>query len=162
MTSVVAVPEGIEFGDIWLTVGLGFVTVNATEPDVPPPGDGFVTVMLPIAPAARFPDGITAVSCVPETNVVFKACPFRFATESETKPLPEIVTVVSDAPAATEFGLIFVTLGTGFGADIGPIPTPFPPPLQPKRAVQMKIANIGQTFCILFIVLFSVLKVVSL
>ena len=72
--SVVAVPDGIEFGETWVTVGLGLLTVNATAPpDIPPPGGGFVTVTLLMAPAARLAAGMTAESCVPETNVVFKA-----------------------------------------------------------------------------------------
>ena len=56
-----------------------------------------------------------AVSCVQETRLVFRAWPFKLAMEDEINPLPEIVTVVSGAPAVTEFGVTLVTLGTGFG-----------------------------------------------
>jgi len=162
--SVVAVPEGIELGKTCVTVGLGLFTVNATNPpDIPPPGGGFVTVILLIAPAARFPAGITAVSCVPETKVVFNVWPFRFAIEDEINALPEIVTVVSGAPAATEFGVTLVTVGTGFGSGMGPSPLPFPPPPQPSKDTQTKIMKSTQKQCILRIGLISsFLKVVSL
>ncbi|MGH9637716.1 MAG: hypothetical protein ACRD72_23005, partial [Candidatus Angelobacter sp.] len=60
--SVVVVPDEIEFGETCVTAGFGLVTINATAPpDIPPPGGGFVTVMLLMAPAARFSARITAV-----------------------------------------------------------------------------------------------------
>ncbi len=156
ITSVVAVPDEIELGETCMTDGLGLVTVNATEPpDIPPPGGGFVTVILLIAPAARFPAGITAVICVAEIKAVFKAWPLRFAVDDEIKPLPEIVTAVSGAPAATMLGAMLVTAGTGFGAGIGPGPLPVPPPPQPAKDDQMEIAKNAKMHCLLFIRLFS-------
>jgi len=128
--TVAAVPEAIAVGEIWVTVGFGLVTANAIGlPDTPPPGGGFVTVRLSIAPEARSACGITAVSPVLETNVVFKGCPLRFATDEARKPLPMMLTVVSGAPAVAELGLMLETdgIGLGFGCGAG---TLLPPPLQ--------------------------------
>jgi hypothetical protein len=156
-TNVAAVPDGIELGETWVTVGLGLLTVNATAPpDVPPPGGGFVTVTLLMAPAERLAAGMTAESCVPDTNVVFKAWPLRFAVDDAIKPLPEIVTVVSGAPAARELGLTLETAGTGLGAGTGPSPLPVPPPPQPAKDDQIKIAKSAEMHCFLFIRLLSI------
>jgi hypothetical protein len=116
-----------------------------------------------MAPAERFAAGMTVVSCVADTNVVFKAWPLRFAVDGEIKPLPEIVTVVSGAPAATELGLTLETVGTGFGAGIGPSPLPVPPPPHPAKDDQMKTTKSAKMHCFLFIRVLSILsKVVSL
>jgi hypothetical protein len=92
------------------------------------------------------------VSCVAEIKAVFKAWPFKLAIEDEINPLPEIVTVVSGAPAAAEFGLTLVTVGTGLGWGMGPSPLPFPPPPQPPKSIQIQIRQSVQMHCILFIV----------
>ena len=106
---------------------------------------------------------MTAESCVADTNVVFKGWPLRFAVDGEIKPLPEIVTVVSGAPAATELGLTLETAGTGFGAGIGLSPLPVPPPPQPAKNDQMEIAKSAEMHCSLFIRLLSMFsRVVSL
>jgi hypothetical protein len=157
ITSIVAVPDEIEFGETCVTVGLGLLIVNATAPpDVPPPGGGFVTVTLLMAPAEMLAAGMTAESCVPDTNVVFRVWPLRFAVDGGIKPLPEIATVVSDAPAATELGVTLATAGTGFGAGIGPSPLPVPPPPQPVKDDQMKIAKNSKMHCFLLIRLLSI------
>jgi hypothetical protein len=109
-----------------------------------------------MAPAERLAAGMTAESCVPDTNVVFKAWPLKFAVDGEIKPLPEIVTVVSGTPAATELGLTLETAGTGLGAGIGPSPLPVPPPPQPAKDDQIKIAKSAKMHCFLFIRLFSI------
>jgi hypothetical protein len=79
----------------------------------------------------------------------------RFAVDDEIKPLPEIVTVVSGAPAATELGLILEMVGTGLGAGIGPS-LPAPPPPQPAKDDQTRIAKTANMHCFLFIRLLSI------
>jgi hypothetical protein len=82
------------------------LTVNATATDVPPPGGGLVTEILPTAPLAMRPAGITAVILVLELTVVLRAVVPKFATDELMKFDPAIVIVRSPDPARMELGEI--------------------------------------------------------
>jgi hypothetical protein len=46
------------------------VTENVIAPEIPPPGDGFTTLMLKVPADAKLTAGMTALSVVEFTNVV--------------------------------------------------------------------------------------------
>src|SRR2546428_9134354 len=75
-------------------------TVNCCALEVPPPGAGFVTVMLNVPAVARSVTGIAAVSCVALMKVVVRAEPLKFTAELETKFVPFTVSV--KAASATD------------------------------------------------------------
>ena len=67
---VVALPAAVEEGLIDASVGDGLlvaVIVNVWPAEVPPPGVGFVTVMLDVPTETRFAAGTVAVRLVVET-----------------------------------------------------------------------------------------------
>ena len=63
----VASPALLEVGEIEVVVGTGLFTVKTSALDVPPPGVGFVTVILNVPAAVKSEAGIEAVSWVAET-----------------------------------------------------------------------------------------------
>src|SRR5712692_8308464 len=69
------------------------LTVKVCALDVPPPGAGFVTVILNVPAVARSVAGIAAVSCVALTKVVVRPDPLKFTVELETKFVPFTVSV---------------------------------------------------------------------
>src|SRR5947208_557213 len=75
-------------------------TVNCCALEVPPPGAGFVTVILNVPAVARSVAGIAAVSCVALTKVVVRAEPLKFTVELETKFVP--FTVSGKAASVTD------------------------------------------------------------
>jgi hypothetical protein len=87
-----------------------FAIVNVCAFDAPPQG---VTTVIEAVPAvAMRAAGTVAVSCVAETNAVVSAVPFHFTVEPETKFAPFTVSVNCGPPAAVQFGLSELTVGT--------------------------------------------------
>ena len=87
--------------------------VNDTEPDVPPPGAGFVTVTGAVPAVAISAAVIAAVNCVAFTNVVVLAAPLNFTTDVETNPVPFTVRVKAAPPAVALVGEREVSVGAG-------------------------------------------------
>src|SRR5437660_7622577 len=92
-------------------------TVNCCALEVPPPGAGFVTVILNVPAVARSVAGIAAVSCVALTKVVVRAEPLKFTVELETKFVPFNVSVKAasgtdllDGKMLVGVGLVLVTV----------------------------------------------------
>jgi hypothetical protein len=98
--------------------GAGGLIVNVSALDVPPPGEGFTTVIDAVPGVATFAAGTMAVICVGETNVAVRVEPFQFTVELEMKvPLVSFTVKVNwPLPAIVEVGLIEVILGFGFAA----------------------------------------------
>src|SRR5882672_2908569 len=72
-------------GERAVIAGTELFTVNGEFPEVPPPGAGFVTVMLKDPAAAISAAVMAAVICVALTKVVTLAAPLKFTTEVDTK-----------------------------------------------------------------------------
>jgi hypothetical protein len=87
--------------------------VNVCALDVPPPGVGFTTVIDAVPAVATREAGTVTVSCVEEEDVGVRLVPPNLTTELETNLVPVTVNVKSVLPAATQFGLIEVVVGTG-------------------------------------------------
>ena len=64
------------------------MTVKVCEPEVPPPGAGFVTVTGTVVPEAMFAAVTVAVRLIDELYVVTRGTPFQFATDVGTKFVP--------------------------------------------------------------------------
>jgi len=94
----------------------GPVMVNVRPLEVPPPGDGLVTVTEGVPELATSVARIAAVSCVALTKVVVLALPLKFTTAPLTKLEPLTVSVKAPEPAAAVDGSSEVTTGTGFAA----------------------------------------------
>src|SRR5207248_2550237 len=88
-------------------------TVNCCALEVPPPGAGFVTVMLNVPAVARSVTGIEAVSCVALMKVVVRAEPPKFTTEFVTKFVPLTVSVKTPSPTFLLVGEMLVVVGAG-------------------------------------------------
>ena len=110
-------PAAAQVGLIEVVVGTGLLMVNVTGFDVPPPGEGVLTVTWTVPAVVTFAAGTIAVSCVAETKVVVSPEPFQLTTELETKLVPFTVKVNCGDPARHELGLIEVIVGTGFAAN---------------------------------------------
>jgi len=103
------------------TVGVAFVTRKYSEFDVPPPGGGFVTVIVAVPATAISTAPIAAVTCDPLTNVVARGLPFQFTTAPATNPVPFTVKVNASPPGATAVGFGGVAInGTGLFAARAP------------------------------------------
>ena len=109
-----APPAVAPLGEIELIAGNGLLTVNVFADDVPPPGPGFVTVTLIVAPVAMSVAGIEAVSVALLEKVVVRGAPFQFTTEVARKPEPFTVSVKAGSPAVALAGTMEVTIGFGF------------------------------------------------
>jgi hypothetical protein len=83
------------------------------DPEVPPPGVGFVTVIGMVAAEAMLAAEIVAVRDEDETKTVVVATPFQFMVAPLAKLDPLTVRVKSDPPAVVEAGLSEVKIGTG-------------------------------------------------
>ena len=104
-----------------LTVGAGALTVKASGADVPPPGDGFTTVMFALPAEAISEAAIEAVSWDALTYVVERLLPFQSTVALETKLVPFTVSVKALPPAVAEAGEAELIEGTGFDE---PLPQP--------------------------------------
>jgi len=88
-----------DVGEMEIMVGAGgFCTVKTWPPEVPPPGEGFVTVIDAVCKFDISEDGMTAVNVVLETNVVVRELLFHFTTELGTKFVPVTVRVKPAPP----------------------------------------------------------------
>src|SRR2546429_5724554 len=67
-------------GEMLVVVGVTLFTVNVCALDVPPPGTGFVTVMLDVPAVVRSLAGMEAVSCAELIEVLMRAEPPKFTT----------------------------------------------------------------------------------
>ena len=99
-----------------VSVGTGLfaaLTVKVTDPEVPPPGVGFVTVTGGVPTVAISEARMAAVTCVELTNVVVLALPLNFTDEVDTKPVPFTVKVNAAPPAVAPFGERVEIVGAG-------------------------------------------------
>src|SRR5215472_5635813 len=122
-----APPATVELGFKDAIDGIGLLTEKAVELDCgdePPPGAGFMTVTLVATPLAMSEAGTVTCSSVPEmkaaaclgdlgTGILDSVLPLNCTVEAGTNPVPMMVKVNAGLPAVTEFGLKFVTAGTG-------------------------------------------------
>jgi hypothetical protein len=74
--------------------------------EVPPPGTGFVTVIVAVCGEARLAAGTAAVSFELLTNVVVNALPFQFTLAPLTNPSPVTVNVYAGPLGAVADGVI--------------------------------------------------------
>jgi hypothetical protein len=109
----VASPTFLLVGKILVVVGTGLFTVNVCAFEMPPPGAGFVTVILNVPAVVRSLAGIVAVNLMLLTNVVVRADPAKLTTDAETKFVPFTVSVRVAAPAVALTGEMLVVVGTG-------------------------------------------------
>src|SRR5439155_661487 len=109
-------------GEMLVVVGITLFTVNVCALDVPPPGTGFVTVMLNVPAVVRSLAGMEAVSCVELIKVVVRAEPPKFTTEFVTKFVPLTVSVKTPSPTFLLVGEMLVVVGAGFVTVIGNVP----------------------------------------
>src|SRR2546425_1086129 len=96
--------------DVITSFGL---TVNCCALEVPPPGAGFVTVMLKVPAVVRSLAGMEAVSWVLLANAVVRAEPAKFTTEFVTKFVPLTVSVKAPSPTFLLVGEMLVVVGAG-------------------------------------------------
>ena len=87
--------------------------VKRTVFEIPPPGDGLVTVIDAVPLVATLPAGTEAVNTVLATKVVCRALPFHLTTEPSVKPPPFNVSWKSEAPFDTDEGARDCKWGTG-------------------------------------------------
>src|SRR5215472_17203486 len=80
------------------TAACGTATGKYTKLELPPPGDGFTTVIVAVPAVAIADAGTSAVSCRLFTKVVERAVPFKFTVAPERKPAPFTVRVKPGPP----------------------------------------------------------------
>jgi hypothetical protein len=114
-------------GEMLVVVGPLLFTVRVWALDVPPPGAGFVTVMLNVPPVVRSLAGIAAVNCVALPKVVARAEPLKFTTDVETKLVPFTVIVNAVSPTFLLAGAMLVVVGSKlFTVKVCPLEVPPP------------------------------------
>jgi hypothetical protein len=124
---VKAAPSAVVFeGERDEIVGTPLLTGNVQVPELPPPGDGLVTVTLTDAALVISLAGTCAVSCVLPTNVVVRATPFQLITAPLTKFVPLAVKVKAAPPAFALAGDNELIVGRGLL--IGNVHAPEVPP----------------------------------
>ena len=92
------------------------VMVKVRLLEVPPPGDGLLTVTDGVPGMAISVARMAAVSCVELTKFVVLAWPLKFTTEPLTKLEPLTVSVKAPEPAVAVDGSSEVRTGTGLPA----------------------------------------------
>src|SRR5262249_11031710 len=112
-----ALPAFTLAGEMLASEGAGLLTVNATVPEVPPPGAALATVMEREPGEAMSPARIVAFSCVELTNVVARLEPLTRTVDPLTKFEPLTVRVKLPPPADVEDGEMLEILGTGLVTD---------------------------------------------
>ena len=90
-----ASPAVLVVGEMLVVVGTRLLTVNVCALEVPPPGAGFVTVMLNVPAVVKSLAGMEAVTWVALTKLVVRGEPLKFTTEFVTKLVPFTVSVKS-------------------------------------------------------------------
>jgi hypothetical protein len=93
---------------------IGESTIKFCAFDVPPPGAGFDIVTVEVPTVLKSPDGITAVSCVEEANVVARALPLNSTVDAATKFVPFTVSVNCGSFCVAEVGVIEIVVGSKF------------------------------------------------
>jgi len=97
----VAPPAVALEGESKEAVGAALLMVKVRAPDVPPPGEGFTTVIETVPVVAMSFAEIAAVNWVLLTKLVARALPFHCTVEPETKFVPVTVSVNVAPPAVT-------------------------------------------------------------
>jgi len=90
----------------------GFVAVNGSDPEVPPPGAGVVTVRFTTPAVAMLDAGMVAISSVEPWYWVGMLVPLTAAVELGVNPVPVNVTNI-DWLMMPVLGLMDVSAGTG-------------------------------------------------
>lgn len=108
--------------------------------EVPPPGEGFVTVICAVPTVARSDAGIATCNCVELTNVVECALPFHCTVDDEMKPDPVTVTCTELPPTVADVGEI--ELSNGAGLLVGVEGALVPPPPQAVRSIMPAHSNV--------------------
>lgn len=117
--SVKAAPPAVALtGEMEVTVGCGFLIVNVSEFDAPPPEPGFVTITATVPALVRSVAGIWAVSLTLLTKVVLRAELFQLTVAPGTKFEPFTVSVKPAAPTVLLEGKSEVSPGTGLGVGV--------------------------------------------
>jgi hypothetical protein len=98
-------PAEVEVGEIEVVVGMGFVIVNVSAFDVPPPGAGVTTVIEAVPAVAISDAGTIAVNSLEEMNTVESRTPSQSTVEEEKKFDPSMVNINWGPPAVVEVGL---------------------------------------------------------
>src|SRR6185312_13981127 len=112
-------------------------TLTVRLPEVPPPGDGFDTV-INAEPICVTSDASTvAFNCVAFTIDVGRAVPFQLTTDAELKPVPLTVSEVEADPVATRLGERLEIAGTGA----------YSPPVTVVVDVTRLLAGEGSNIC---------------
>jgi hypothetical protein len=106
-------PAVVDVGEILVVVGTGLLTVSICEPDVPPPGPGFTTVIKSVPPTVISVAGMVTVIVVLEIKVVVSGVPLKSIVDEALKFVPVTVSVKDGPPAVVEVGLTLVVVGTG-------------------------------------------------
>jgi hypothetical protein len=106
-------PTGMLGGETAVITGSGFTTLNGRPEEVPPPGAGFVTVIVEFVTTARSAAVRDIVIWVALVNVVGLTLPLMLAVEAGTKPLPPSVTLALARPAAIVEGATPSSTGAG-------------------------------------------------
>src|SRR5262249_3196178 len=101
-------------GEMLARDGGGFVTLNVTAAEGPPPGSGLKPEIERPRAEAMSDAGIGAVSWVLMTNVVVRPEPLTCTTAVETKLLPVAVSVKPGPPAVALLGEMLASDGAGF------------------------------------------------
>jgi hypothetical protein len=112
--SVKAGPPAVALaGEREVTVGVGFLIVNVSGFDAPPPGPGFVTITGTVPAVARSVAGIWAVTLMLLTKVVLRAELFQLTLAPGTKFEPFTVSVKPAEPTVLLEGESELSTGTG-------------------------------------------------
>lgn len=101
--------------------------MNGTAFEVPPPGDGFVTVTAAVVGAAMSVLVMLAVNLVAETYLVVRFEPFHLTRDVVTNPLPSTVKVNAGPFALAEAGLRVAMAGNGL-LTVNVLEVDVPPP----------------------------------
>jgi hypothetical protein len=120
-------------GEYDATVGCGLLTAKPTEFDVPPPGEGELTVICAVPAVVKSDCGMLAWSCVELMNVVARAAPFHNTVDEDRKPVPFTVTLVVEAPTTIPVGVTDEIVGAGLLETLGE-GVDDPPPPQPTTS----------------------------
>src|SRR5215467_2610803 len=90
---------------------------------MPPPGAGFMAVIMTVFALVRLVAGTIAVSWSPLTSVVDRGAPFQLTTAPGTKLNPFTVNMKLEAPGATADGTSGCEMpGSAFVSGFDPVP----------------------------------------
>jgi hypothetical protein len=124
-----AAPAVATLGESEMIVGLGLLTVNVSDVEVPPQGPGLVTAARTVPALATSEVLIVPLTLPLLTNPVVRAEPFQFTVAPLTKFIPLTISGKPAAPAVLLVGERDVRLGTGLlitNASVPDVPPPGP------------------------------------